>query len=228
MVRYAIFMTLLLAVVFGALAAVGLNAAPDDNAAAFLPLVVGEGDSTPDNATFTPPPPISPTPSVTATPTTTPVTGTPTATVTATATETATPTDTPTATQTATPTATTTATPTTAPPPPPDGKNVVCTYDGTVQVCAWVNNDRPRRNTNVTVLGRLLVDGEPVSGADIHTEWRFRGYTAERDCRTAANGIGRCTRNIGKAVVDYQVDVLVEITYEGAVYSAETWFVPRR
>ncbi len=105
---------------------------------------------------------------------------------------------------------------------------MVCAYDGATQICAWVSNATPRQSSNVTVFDRLIVNGSPVKGADVHTEWRFKSHTATRDCRTAADGIGKCARNIGVATPDYRVDVLVEITLDGATYTAETWFVPRK
>lgn len=217
MMRLTAIVTLVLVVVFGALAAFSLSAAPALDTAAFLPAILADAPDVP-NATLTPPPAHSPTPTATATVTATP-THTPTEGPSATPTTTATPT--------ATPTSTPTATATSEPFPPPIGDNVTCVGQGSTQICAWVNNGTPRQSTNVTVFGRLIVDGQFVSGAGMHTTWNFKNFTATKNCVTATNGTGKCTRAINAAAVGFKVVVEVEITHNGQVYTAETWFVPR-
>lgn len=136
-----------------------------------------------------------------------------------------TPTPTVTSTPTATPTATATARP--SPTAPSEG-NVHCQdYAGGEQICAWVSNTTPSRYSYVTVYGRLLVGGAPIGGAAMHTVWHYKTTTPTEDCITAADGIGRCTRNIGGATVGYTVRVDVSIAYQGNTYSTYTSFVPK-
>ncbi|MCS7038506.1 MAG: hypothetical protein NZP34_02750 [Caldilineales bacterium] len=139
---------------------------------------------------------------------------------------------TPTPTRTPTPTATPTRTPTPTPtprtnPPPPDGVNVACRTYSMAQMCAWVSDGYPRQNTEVTVLGRLYIAGSPVAGATMHTVWHYSSTTSTETCVTDAEGIGRCTRNIGRAKRNYTVWVDVTIRYQGADYEAQTHFTPQ-
>lgn len=185
------------------------------------PTSTGTPTNTPTQ-TETTTPSVTPTQTPTPTPSAT-VTLTPTSTVTPT--RTPSPTSTPTRTLTWTPTVTPTRTPT--PPPPPTGDHVSCTNAGLIQLCAWVSNGDPSRYTSVTVYGRLLDAGRPVSGAAMHTVWRYKTTTPTEDCTTGSDGIGRCTRNIGGATSGYMVSVSVQISYQGGSYYESTYFVPR-
>lgn len=143
------------------------------------------------------------------------------------------PTPTATPTSTLTPTPTTTHTPTPTPtgaptaPPTPTGANVSCTeYAGAVQMCSWVSHAYPSQRTTVTVYGRLISAGLPVAGAPMHTVWHYKTTTPTEDCTTGADGIGRCSRNIGSATKGYTVQVDVTITHQGQSYRATTHFTP--
>jgi hypothetical protein len=145
-----------------------------------------------------------------------------------TSTPTPTPIRTPTPTRTATPTHTPTPTPTPRPnPTPPNGTNLMCRLYGPAQICAWVSDGHPEQNSNVTVLGRLYVAGFPAVGAPMHTVWYYRTTTNTQDCLTDAEGIGRCTRNIGRATPNYIVWVDVLIRYQDVEYGTRTFFTPR-
>ena len=111
------------------------------------------------------------------------------------------------------------------PPPPPDpidGDNVVCQEVGETELCAWVSNGTPPRFSTVTVYGRLLTNGVGQSGLVMETTWHYRTTTSYCDGLTAADGIADCSRSIGGASADYQVNIDVEI--EGQTVT--TWFVP--
>lgn len=141
-------------------------------------------------------------------------------------TPTATGTPSPTPTITYTPTATRTATPTAM--STPSGANVSCNeYAGSVQICAWVSNGDPSQYTTVTVYGRLMIAGSPVTGVAMHTVWHYKTTAPTEDCATGSDGIGRCSRNIGGATKGYTVTVDVTITHQGSAYSASTRFTPR-
>lgn len=146
------------------------------------------------------------------TPTFTP---TPTATATSTATSTPTPSSTPTATP--IPTATATSIPL------PSGDNQVCNTTGNVQICAWVSNGTPDKFSTVVVYGSLRVSGQPQDGHGMTSTWHYRTTTVTCDSGvTGTNGIASCSRSIGNASSDYQVDVVVKILS----YQVTTWFIP--
>jgi len=152
----------------------------------------------------------------------------PTPTPTPTPTSTRTPTATPTRTPTPTPTRTPTPTPTPRPnPTPPNGTNLMCRLYGLAQICAWVSDGHPEQHSNVTVFGRLYVAGFPAVGAPMHTVWYYRTTTNTQDCLTDTEGIGRCTRNIGRATPNYIVWVDVLIRYQDVEYGTRTFFTPR-
>lgn len=161
------------------------------------------------------------TPTVTRTPPTTP-----TATTTVVPTTTPTPSKTPTATTvpspTNTPTRTPTAAPTNTPPPAPGGDNVVCKQYGAAQLCAWVLDGTPPQNSNVTVYGRLLVNGGDQSGQTMNTAWHYKSTTSYCDGLTDGGGVASCTRGIGRATLGYTVNIDVRISG----YQVRTWFVP--
>ena len=167
------------------------------------------------------------TPSATNTPT---ITATPTQTSTPTATFTPTPTPTPTMTPTSTlsPTPTSTATRTSTPVPTPSGDNVNCVnYGGGTQLCAWVSNGTPTRNSTVTVYGRLLVNGQPVADAAMHTVWHYATTSPTCDGVTGTNGIASCSRSIGNATIGRNVTISVDVSHNGHVYSTSTYFTPQ-
>ncbi len=55
----------------------------------------------------------------------------------------------------------------------------------------------------------------------------YRTTTNTQDGLTDTEGIGRCTRNIGRATPNYTVWVDVLIRYQHNEYGARTHFTPR-
>jgi hypothetical protein len=157
-------------------------------------------------------------------PTRTPTaTATATRTPTATATTTATRTHTPTATATPMPTRTPTPTRTATIVPPPVGINVVCQRVAAAEICAWVSADAPAQNSNITVSGRLLLNGAGPANQTMTATWYYKTSTPTCTGNTTTAGQASCTRNIGRATLDYRVNIDVAI----AGYQATTWFTPR-
>lgn len=118
-----------------------------------------------------------------------------------------------------------TDTPTPLPSTPP-GVNLDCRVEGVVQVCASISNGAPPPRTNVTAYGRIIVNGAPLAGANVHTTWHYRTTTPTADCLTGVDGIGHCARNIGAATPGYTVRVDIQVTYAGHPHTAQTWFTP--
>ena len=94
-------------------------------------------------------------------------------------------------------------------------------------MCAWVSNGAPKQNTNVTVYGRLYVWGVAISNATMTTVWHYKTTDPIETCTTGSDGIGRCTRNIGRAAVGYEVVVDVSIESSGRQYESATSFEPQ-
>jgi hypothetical protein len=208
-----------LAIAFGSLVARGESNVPLTTQLIHLPVIKGEVEGPPGDILITPQPEPLETPTFPATATDTAIQ--PTSTGTATSTPTHTPTSTPLPTATATrtptrmPTATATTVPTAAPTaiPTPTGANATCQNVAAAQICAWVSDATPRQYSDVTTFGRLIINGSPVSGAQMKTTWNYRTTTSYEDCVTNTNGIGRCTRYISSATVGYTVRVDVEIRH---------------
>lgn len=112
---------------------------------------------------------------------------------------------------------------TSTPIPPPSGANVVCQTFGEAQLCGWVSNGTPAQYTELTVYGRLLLNGSPQAGQPMTTTWYFR--TTTQSCNTGttdSNGVAGCTRYIAGATAGYQVNVDVSI----GGHTVTTWFTP--
>ncbi len=155
-------------------------------------------------------PTATPTPTATLSPTTTPTSP-------PTATWTATPSDTATATHTPSPTLTSTPTPTRSPTPVPQ-----------YEARAWVSNSSPYQYTTVTVYGQLLLGGQGVSGATMHTVWHYKTTTSYCDGGpTGSTGMASCSRYISGASRGYTVVIDVTMSYAGNTYTAQTSFTPR-
>lgn len=171
-------------------------------------------------------PPAAAPPTATATATPAP---TATATATATATWTSTATATATSTASTTPTATSTKTntpsrtPTATPMPPPAGVNVVCNNYGASQICAWVSDGTPSRNSTVIVHGRLLIGGIGQMGQMMTATWHYKTTTPTCTGTTGSTGVASCSRNIGTATLGYRVNITVVIGGN----QATTWFIPQ-
>jgi hypothetical protein len=107
---------------------------------------------------------------------------------------------------------------------PPGTNNLVCTESGGYELCAWVSNGTPPRFTTVTVYGRLLLNGSPVSGQQMFTTWHYLTTTPTcNDGVTGSNGIASCSRSIGGATAGHQVNINVQIGGQ----QVTTWFTPQ-
>lgn len=122
-----------------------------------------------------------------------------------------------------TPTPTPTPPPSPTPVPPPVGHNVVCQQFDADELCAWVSNGSPPRNSNVTVYGRFYQNGVPVSGLGMSTTWYYRTTTVGCTGMTDAAGTASCMRSIGQASLGYQVNIVVVIGGR----QVTTWFTPQ-
>ena len=96
-----------------------------------------------------------------------------------------------------------------------------------VQAC--VSNASPTHNTNVTVYGRLVVGGQPVSGATMDTTWHYKSKPSYcgGEAATGADGIASCTRDVSSATSGYQVVIDMVFSYGGQTYNGQTSFTPQ-
>lgn len=156
----------------------------------------------------------------------------PTATIRPTATPTRTPAPSPTVTPlptaTATPSPTVTPTPTqpiVGSAPAVDCLSAISTSGDVVQAC--VDDPMPALNSDVQVLGRLIVGGRIISGVEMKTSWRYEATTTFCNGVAGADGVARCTQNIGTATRNVTVVVTVNFTYNGRTYTTRADFTPQ-
>jgi competence protein ComEC len=108
-------------------------------------------------------------------------------------------------------------------PDPMPGENVQCSTFGDVEICASVSDASPTQNSDVTVYGRLVVNGVPQSGKGMQTAWHYKSTTSHCDSGiTDSGGLADCTRSIGRASIGYEV--IIDVTIGG--YSVTTSFTP--
>jgi hypothetical protein len=113
--------------------------------------------------------------------------------------------------------------PTQEPPDPLPGKNEQCSSYGDAEICASVSNAAPKQNTNVTVYGRLIINGWAQPEKQMFTTWNYK--TTSPTCNdgiTNNDGIASCTRGIGRASIGYTVNI--KVTIDG--YEVTTSFTP--
>lgn len=104
------------------------------------------------------------------------------------------------------------------------GENIQCHTEGQVELCASVSNANPPQNSSVTVYGRLVIEGAPQAGKPMLTSWYYKTTTSYCDSGiTGLGGLASCSRYIGGASTNYQVDI--DVMIEG--FSVRTWFTPR-
>ncbi len=126
--------------------------------------------------------------------------------------------------------------PPTVPPPtqqpqPPSGGNPPLTCAGQPgQYCAaaTVSNSSPVNNENLRVTGRLMKDGQGVSGAVMNTTWHYKSKdTPCSAANTDASGYAGCTNGIGRPTAGYTVVIDVVFTVGGVeVVRTQTQFTP--
>ncbi len=95
-----------------------------------------------------------------------------------------------------------------------------------VQSC--VSNSVPEQNSIVTVFGRLLINGQSVTGLTMETSWDHKYLNGSCNATTDGRGVARCSRNISNSTNGYAVVVTVKFKYNGKTYSGETNFTPAK
>jgi len=90
-----------------------------------------------------------------------------------------------------------------------------------ILVTAWVSNTDPQPGVDVTVYGRLLVNGRPVSGEGMVARWHFKGGRSV-DCvsDTWVDGVAYCTQNTYGLPAGSTVRIEVFIKYNQVPYRA--------
>jgi hypothetical protein len=100
---------------------------------------------------------------------------------------------------------------------------------GEYQVQVDISDTTPKRNTEVTLTGKLLKAGVPVEGATMFSSWYIWRGTQECSAKTDSQGIARCTRNIGSAQAEVYVQVVINfVTGDGKMVPAQTGFTPEQ
>lgn len=133
---------------------------------------------------------------------------------------------TPTPKSTPTPTEPPTLAPTrTATGTPRPTSNTNCNYNYllTSELCIWVSNGTPDKNTDLTVFGRLIENGVPQVDLPMRTTWYYPSATQTCDTGvTDARGQASCTRNIGNPTSGVRINIWVKIGDR----MTDTWFTP--
>lgn len=95
----------------------------------------------------------------------------------------------------------------------------------TVQAC--VSNPAPAKGSNVTVFGRLIVQGKAISGVKMNARWNF--FERTQECTSGdsnAQGVASCSVNVGNDSSGYQVDIRVSFDYNGQTYQTIIDLIP--
>ncbi len=116
-----------------------------------------------------------------------------------------------------------------APAVPPDAAPAVAclpvVYSGTfVQRC--LSSLAPTLSSNETVYGRLIVEGMPISGALMITNWHFKGFNAVCTATSGIDGVATCTQYIDKGPPGYPVVVDITFVYGSRTFTSSTTFTP--
>jgi hypothetical protein len=125
-----------------------------------------------------------------------------------------------------------TAAPTAPPPPPtaaPASAKPASRMEGST---VRVSSPSPARRSDVSVTARILRDGRPFGGAQVHLVAHFktvdeRWPAGSASQPTGANGEATITFNIGDATPGHQVNVDVVGLVEGEPVQLQTSFTPR-
>jgi hypothetical protein len=97
---------------------------------------------------------------------------------------------------------------------------------------AQVGDPRPPRRSNVAVTARILRDGQPVPGAEVHAVAHFktvdeRWPSGSATQRTDQNGETTIVFGVGDATPGHQVNVDVIAGVDGEQLQLQTAFTPR-
>ncbi len=107
-------------------------------------------------------------------------------------------------------------------PSPTSPAKEKCTID------AWVSNEEPDPDEELSVFAELLCDNVGVGGAPMQTKWNFEdGAQSCDEGTTDEDGFVSCTLNIGAAKSGYYVRIDITITWQGQAYTATSGFTPK-
>jgi hypothetical protein len=91
-----------------------------------------------------------------------------------------------------------------------------------ILVTAWVSDPNPEPGVDVTVYGRLLVNGKPTAGEGMVARWHMKGKNVDCVGDTWVDGMAYCTANTYGLPADYTVVIEVFIKYNRVPYRATT------
>lgn len=109
--------------------------------------------------------------------------------------------------------------------PPPATARPTFTRVPTVSpilVTAWVSDPNPEPGVDVTVYGRLFVNGKPVAGEGMVARWHMKGRDVDCVGDTWVDGTAYCTENTYGHPSDFTIVIEVFIKYNQAPYRAAT------
>jgi DnaJ domain len=120
-----------------------------------------------------------------------------------------------------------TATPAATLAPTPAAAGLADHFQGST---VTMSSSSPAQNTPVSVLVKLVRDGQPAAGVDLYAQVRYRTtqerWPATGTVKTDANGAATITFNVGDATAGYAVDVVVYANVDGEQLSWSTSFTP--
>ena len=91
-----------------------------------------------------------------------------------------------------------------------------------VLVTAWVSNTDPQPGDDVTVYGRLLVNGQPVANQGMVAHWHLKGRYVDCVADTGADGVAACSVNTYGLPAGFTVGIEIFIGRNEAPYRATT------
>jgi hypothetical protein len=91
-----------------------------------------------------------------------------------------------------------------------------------VLVTAWVSNPDPQPGVDVTVYGRLLVNGQPVANQGMVAHWHLKGRYVDCVADTGADGVAACSVNTYGLPAGFTVGIEIFIGRNEAPYRATT------
>jgi hypothetical protein len=91
-----------------------------------------------------------------------------------------------------------------------------------ILVTAWVSNPDPQPGVDVTVYGRLLVNGQPVANQGMVAHWHLKGRYVDCVADTGADGVAACSVNTYGLPAGFTVGIEIFIGRNEAPYRATT------
>jgi hypothetical protein len=96
-----------------------------------------------------------------------------------------------------------------------------------VRVAAAVSDPSPPQQSQVTVCGLVMRDGQPLAQTAMAVVWNFAASTPVCEGVSNEAGVATCTRPIGAAPIGQEVLIEVNFQVDGRWYDATTSFTPR-